>query len=115
MKKAWLALLFGSALVLGACGGDDNATDEGSTDNNTGSDQVATADKGKELVMKNCTTCHGSNLEGMGNTPGLNDVGSRLSEEEILDVIVNGRNAMPKGLLTGEEAEAAAAWLAQQK
>ncbi|WP_342462849.1 cytochrome c551 [Ureibacillus sp. FSL K6-8385] len=108
MKKAWLALLFGSALMLGACGGgNDNASDDaGKSDG---------GDKGEQLVMKNCTSCHGQNLEGMGNTPALNDVGSRLSEQEILDIINNGRNAMPKGLLQGEDAEAAAKWLAQQK
>lgn len=110
MKKAWLALLLGSALVLGACGGGDDTADGGSN-----GDTTADASKGEELVKKNCTSCHGGNLEGMGNTPALNDVGSRLSEEEILDVINNGRNAMPKGLLSGADAEAAAAWLAQQK
>lgn len=110
MKKAWLALLLGSALVLGACGGGDDTADGGSN-----GDTTADASKGEELVKKNCTSCHGGNLEGMGNTPALNDVGSRLSEEEILDIINNGRNAMPKGLLSGEDAEVAAAWLAQQK
>ncbi len=120
MKKAWLALLFGSALVLGACGdGGDEATDGGSTNDNTTDEQTTDggteANKGEELVMSSCTTCHGGNLQGMGNTPALSDVGSRLSEEEILDVILNGRGAMPGGLLKGEDAEAAAAWLAQQK
>lgn len=121
MKKAWLALLFGTALVLGACGGGDDTSDEGSSDSTTTTTEETTTDsgadtaKGEELVKKNCTSCHGGNLEGMGNTPALSDVGSRLSEEEILDVIVNGRNAMPKGLLTGDDAKAAAAWLAQQK
>lgn len=51
----------------------------------------------------------------MGSTPSLADVGSRLSEEEILNVILNGRGGMPANLIQGEDAEAAAAWLAQQK
>jgi len=126
MKKAWIALIFGSALFLAACGGND---DEANNDNtvtedtttettddatDTGND-TANADKGEEIVKANCTSCHGGNLEGMGNTPSLADVGSRLSEEEILNVILNGRNGMPGGLIQGEDAEAAAAWLAQQK
>ncbi|KGR75792.1 cytochrome c551 [Ureibacillus sinduriensis] len=129
MKKAMLALIFGSALFLAACGGgNDEATDTGNdtatedkatdeaTDTGTG-DTAGGADAGhgEELVKSNCISCHGGNLEGMGNTPSLADVGSRLSEDEIHDVIVNGRGGMPGGLLQGEDAEAAAAWLAQQK
>lgn len=70
---------------------------------------------GEKIVMTSCATCHGGQLQGMGNTPALNNVGSRLSEEEILGIIVNGRNGMPGGLITGADAEAAAAWLATQK
>ncbi len=127
MKKAWLALIFGSALFLAACGGgDDEATDtdtatedtatEDTTDSGTG-DTAGGADagQGEEIVKSNCISCHGGNLEGMGNTPSLADVGSRLSEEEIHDVILNGRGGMPGGLLQGEDAEAAAAWLSQQQ
>lgn len=110
MKKAWLALLFGSALVLGACGGGDKAN-EGTTGDNGGA-----ALDGEELVMSSCSSCHGGQLQGMGNTPGLADIGSRMSEEEILDIILNGTDkGMPAGLLQGEKAEAAAAWLAEQK
>ncbi|MEL4026077.1 cytochrome c551 [Lysinibacillus endophyticus] len=127
MKKSLLALVFGSAIFLAACGGGDdeatNDTNTGTNDteteqttdtgNNTGTD-IASA-KGEDIVKSNCTTCHGGNLEGMGSTPSLADVGSRLSEEEILNVILNGRGGMPANLIQGEDAEAAAAWLAQQK
>ena len=66
--------------------------------------------------MKSCANCHGGQLQGMRNTPALNDVGGRYSEEEILDIILNGtKSGMPAGLLKGEEAEKAAAWLAEQK
>ena len=105
MKKSVLALLFGSALVLAACGGDDG-----------GSSGSSTQSEGEKLVMQSCASCHGGNLQGRGNTPDLNKVGSRLTEEEILDIIVNGTdNGMPDGMLKGEDAEKAAAWLAEQK
>ena len=105
MKKSMLALLFGSALVLAACGGDDGGS--------TGS---STQSEGEKLTMKSCATCHGGNLQGMGNTPDLNKVGSRMSEEEILNIILNGTDkGMPAGLIKGEDAEKAAAWLAEQK
>lgn len=104
MKKSMLALLFGSALVLAACGGDD------------GESGSSTQSEGEKLTMQSCATCHGGNLQGTGNTPDLNKVGARLTEEEILNIIVNGKNkGMPDGLLKGEDAEKAAAWLAEQK
>lgn len=141
MKKALLALIFGSAIFLAACGGDEatdnNATDNqgatentkgdnngGTTDETTTNDDIATdtetADEGdiahgKEVVQKACISCHGSNLEGMGNFPALNNVGSRLSQDEILNVILNGKGGMPGGIVKGEDAEAAAAYLATLK
>ena len=105
MKKSMLALLFGSALVLAACGGDDGDSSGASTQS-----------EGEKLTMQSCASCHGGNLEGRGNTPDLDKVGARLTEEEILDIILNGTGkGMPSGLLKGEDAEKAAAWLAEQK
>ncbi|HWL11576.1 MAG TPA: cytochrome c [Ureibacillus sp.] len=122
MKKAWwLALVLGSAIALAACGGnDEEATDTDTTTEETATDETAddaatSGADGEALVKETCVTCHGGNLEGMGNTPSLADVGDRLSEDEIQDVILNGRGGMPGGLLQGEDAEAAAAWLAEQK
>ena len=100
-----IALLFGSALVLAACGG-DNGESAGSS----------TQPEGEKITMQSCATCHGGNLQGMGNNPDLNKVGSRLTEEEILNIILNGTGkGMPAGLIKGEDAEKAAAWLAEQK
>ncbi len=107
MKKAMLTLVFGSAIFLAACGGGDKTV----TNNNEG----ATAPDGEAIAMKSCISCHGGELKGQGNTPALNDVGSRLSEEEILDIINNGQGNMPPGVVKGEDAEAVAKWLASQK
>lgn len=151
MKKAWLALVFGSALFLAACGGnddqdtttpDDNAnetedvatdnettdqgttTDEGTTDEGTtnegatdGADE-ATLAKGEEVVQQNCTSCHGGNLQGQGSAfPAIDKLGANMSEEEILKIINEGipGTGMPGGLAKGEDAEAAAAYLATLK
>ena len=106
MKKAMLTLVFGSAIFLAACGGGDEKDS---------ADQVTTPD-GEEIAMKSCVSCHGGELQGMGKIPALNNVGSRLSEEELLDIINNGNgNGMPGGLIKPAEAEAVAAWLATQK
>ncbi|RUL47496.1 cytochrome c551 [Lysinibacillus antri] len=137
MKKAWLVLVFGSALFLAACGGNDEGTKdtdtgtevaeettdkttdtgtntETTTDEGTGADD-ATLAEGEALVKKSCVSCHGGDLQGMGNAPSLADVGSRYDEAKIHDIILNGQGGMPPGLLKGEDAEAAAAWLATQK
>ncbi len=106
MKKAMLTLVFGSAIFLAACGGGKTTTTESPKD---------TTPNGETIAMKSCIVCHGGELQGQGNAPALNDVGSRLTEAEILDVINNGRNAMPGGLVKGADAEAVAKWLATQK
>lgn len=111
MKKQLMALLFGSALVLGACGGGED-TAEPPADSGDGDTAAVDAE---QVVQQNCISCHGENLEGQGNFPPLNDVGARLSEEEILGVIENGQGAMPAGIIEGEEATAVAKWLSEKK
>jgi menaquinol-cytochrome c reductase cytochrome b/c subunit len=73
----------------------------------------------KETMTKaQCISCHGAELEG-ANGPALRGVGDRLSKEEIIDTITNGRNngAMPsfKGTLSDQQIEAVATWLSKQK
>ena len=116
MNKKLLAVIFGAGLMLAACGGgDDEAKDTSTTDDgSTGSSETASVDAEK-IVNSKCITCHGGNLEGQGSFPAIADVGSRLSEDEILNVILNGQNAMPPKIIQGEEAEAVAAWLAEKK
>lgn len=108
MKNKLVAMMFGAALVLGACGGgnDDNAGGDGET-------AAVDADK---VFQTSCATCHGGNLEGRGNAPALANIGSELSEEEIHDIIQNGTsNGMPGNLIQGEELEAVTKWLAEKK
>lgn len=105
MKKAMLTLVFGSAIFLAACGGGDKEA----TNN-----ESAAAPDGEAIAMKSCISCHGGELQG-ATGPALNDVGSRLSEAEILDIIHNGQGGMPPGVVKGADAEAVAKWLATQK
>ncbi|EKN64256.1 cytochrome c [Schinkia azotoformans] len=72
------------------------------------------ADDPEGMVKASCASCHGQNLEG-GVGPALADVGSRLSAEEIANIINNGKNAMPAGMVDPAKAEVIAAWLAEQK
>lgn len=63
---------------------------------------------------QSCAKCHGVDLIS-GKAPDLNVIGSKYTQEEILGIITNGRGKMPAGQLTGADAEAVAAWLAEKK
>ena len=69
----------------------------------------------EEHYKKSCISCHGHELVGAAGPP-LANVGSKLSEEEIYDIIVNGQGSMPSG--TAEDDKAAhqlAEWLSDMK
>src|SRR5690625_7591747 len=71
MKKWLMAVLFGTLLVLGACGGggDDN-TQEPADNNDEGTEEPA--DDGgavdtaaaEEIYQQSCASCHGEDLSG---------------------------------------------------
>ncbi len=72
-------------------------------------DQVAA--NPEEIYQSSCIGCHGDQYQGSGSAPALTGVGERLSNEELEDVVVNGRNAMPSGLVSPEQAGDMAEWL----
>lgn len=124
MQKALLALLLGSALVLGACGNNDkdNSASEDTktaekTDNTTNESTTSSAD-GEKIAKEKCISCHGNDLTGaMG--PNLTKIGSTYSESEIKDILNNGKGQMPakpaNGLQSDDEVNAVAKWLSEQK
>jgi len=69
-----------------------------------------TAVNPEEIYNKTCIGCHGDQYQG-GAGPGLVGVSERLSKEEIEDIVVNGKNAMPPGLVPAEKAGEMAEWL----
>lgn len=59
---------------------------------------------GELLFVKYCASCHGT--DGKLGLSGAKDLTlSKLKDDELIDVITNGRNGMPpmKGLLGSEE------------
>lgn len=46
-----------------------------------------------ESLMKPCYRCHGASLQGNSKTPAL--AGTKMSNEEIINVVKNGRGKMP--------------------
>ncbi|WJV30880.1 cytochrome c [Rossellomorea sp. AcN35-11] len=63
-----------------------------------------------EVIKGSCISCHGGSLEG-GAGPGLIGLSGRMSEEEIIAILENGKGIMPGGLVSPDEAESLAAFL----
>jgi mono/diheme cytochrome c family protein len=93
-----LALLF---VPLAACGGDEDPSSSGG--------EVS----GQGIYEANCARCHGPNGEGgVGFTLGGGAVADSLTLDGQIEVITEGRNAMPAfgEQLSAEEIEAVAVY-----
>src|SRR5690625_2839205 len=66
------------------------------------------------IFANSCASCHGQDLSG-GAGPGLTNVGSSLTEDEIKDIILNGVGTMPGGLVGAEEAGVLSEWLSEME
>ena len=65
------------------------------------------------FYQQTCIACHGDAYDeagGMG--PSLLGVGEELSVEEIREILVNGKGAMPPGQVEEANADAMAEWVA---
>lgn len=110
MKKWLFAILIGSALVLGACGGDNNDNDTGGDNNSV---ETSAAD---EVYEKSCMKCHGGNLDDGSAPADLTAIGSKYSAEEIEEIIENGTGGMPPITnISDDDRTLLADWLADKK
>jgi quinoprotein glucose dehydrogenase len=57
--------------------------------------EVGSSRSGKGLTQIHCARCHGGNLQGLGAIPELQQVQSRLTPEEIQQMMLLGKGAMP--------------------
>lgn len=72
------------------------------------------ARSGEAIYQQLCAVCHGLNREGdlQRTYPGLHDLSKRLSREQVLDLLENGKGLMPSAaFLTVEQREAVASFL----
>ncbi|MBM7690908.1 cytochrome c551 [Peribacillus deserti] len=114
MKKKLIMLLLGTSLALAACGNADNGEKENANQENGSENAGSVAGNGEKLYQKNCSSCHGGNLEG-GFGPDLTNIGSAYSEAEITNIIKKGKGQMPPNILKGDDAKVVAGWLAEKK
>ncbi|KZE40095.1 cytochrome C [Bhargavaea cecembensis] len=89
---------------------DQEQTEEGGeAATEEGGDEASSGDFDPEaLAQGKCVSCHGQNYEG-GVGPSL--VGLDLSQDEVKDVLKNGKGAMPGGLVPDENLDAMAEWV----
>lgn len=74
-----------------------------------GGEEAAAGDFDPEAhAQANCISCHGSSYEG-GVGPSL--VGTELAQEDIEEVLINGKGTMPGGLVPEENVAAMAEWV----
>jgi cytochrome c551 len=117
VKKKLLTMLMGTALVMGlaACGGgNDKGTDTGTNKGTDKGTDTASSDAGAKIFDQKCSSCHGGDLTG-GMGPNLTKVGSKYSKADILNIIQNGKGQMPAKVVTGDDANQVAEWLAGHK
>lgn len=65
---------------------------------------------GEEFVQKSCIGCHGNELQGASG-PALDALEGKLSDAEIVDIIIKGQGGMPPMPYNEVEAQAIATYL----
>ena len=80
-------------------------------------DAATLQEMGESVFLVQCAPCHGTTGDGLSGK--AQDFGSRMSKEQVLDVIKNGSNqlgyqmgAMPPMMAQGQDAEDIAAYIA---
>ena len=111
-RLAWIVL---ALILLAGCGGQS-----GKPSGKTGYlDAEAVEHAGAVAIYKQrCMACHGNELQGRAG-PGLATIGDVLDQQQIYEVISDGRTkkGMPAFNKTLDEADIQklAAWLAEKK
>jgi mono/diheme cytochrome c family protein len=105
---AALGILFGLGVIFYSMN-HSHTTEEASAEGGAKQEQTAASGNTdsaiKQLVSSNCAGCHGADLKGK---VGPQLVGTKLSEEEIVKILKEGKGSMmPGNLAAGKEAEVA--------
>jgi cytochrome c oxidase cbb3-type subunit 3 len=80
-------------------------------------DEATLKEMGESIFLVQCSQCHGATGDGLSGR--AQNFGSRMTKEQVLDVINNGSNqlgypmgAMPPGMASGKDAEDIAEYIA---
>jgi mono/diheme cytochrome c family protein len=105
-----------------ACGttDEDGSTVDSTTETSQTTPQPADSDQpvspgdeaGRELFVSNCGSCHTLDAAGTEGQIGPNLDEAQVDEAEVLEKIAEGPGAMPSNLVSGKDAAAVAAFVA---
>ena len=112
----FLIMIFGIGLMflLSFKGLGDAKEIAAENENGTKEKTEEVASSPEDIYKKSCIGCHGDQYQG-GVGPGLKGVGNRLSQDEIKTIVTKGKGTMPKNLVSEEQADDMAKWLAELK
>lgn len=106
--KAALAAIVALAPLALACG--DKDVDSGGSEFSAILALDGDVDSGETLFAGKCAACHGTDGEG-GTGPALADAVPGKSDEQLLDIMLNGTGSMAAVSLDDQEAADMLAWL----
>lgn len=110
-RKYMFILVILAMLVLSACS-------ERTEDDSALRASITTAENEEAVALykSQCLSCHAVDLSGRVG-PSLKDVGTRLSEDQIADIVMEGYQGMPsyKKILEESEIKSIAMWLSNMK
>lgn len=101
------------SLLLAGCVGEtdkDLATADDSGDDSTSPEDSPGPPDGAALYGEHCARCHGEDARGGRGGPDLS-VELRLSDAQLIAIILNGEDDMPPADVTEAEAQAIVDWL----
>lgn len=98
LKVSWLVMLsLAMTLFLTACGGDDEPAAAPPAEQAAAPAQAAApgnAEQGKQLFLTSCSACHGpegKGVQGLGKDMTHSEFIGKLSDEELLAFVKEGR------------------------
>jgi len=94
-----------------ATGEEAPAEEEEAPDEAAAGDVTYDVAAAEATYQQSCSACHGGNLQG-GMGPALAE--GAYTYDEIVTVLAQGKGTMPPNIVTGDEAENLALWLADQ-
>ena len=110
-----LIMAFGIGLIFflsmdGVGNKEEIAATEENAEGTEGGEEASAGEFDPEAhAQASCIGCHGNSYEGQGAFPAI--VGTALSEDEVKDILANGKGSMPGGLVPAENIDAMAAWV----
>jgi len=118
-----VALGFALAVVVlsaaAGCGGEDGSGDTAGeatrpTESTANPEQPLSAEeqRGRDLFVENCGTCHTLEAAGTDGSIGPNLDEAQVDQQDMLDTIAEGPGQMPSNLVSGEDARAVAKFVA---